>query len=71
MEDPQKPGRPVASGKGDGPLLQIEFDKPAKGRYVKIVQTGREEGLFWSIHEMKIQFDPVFGMADRGVSFAH
>ena len=50
---------PVASGEGTGPITKIEFDPPIKGRYIKIVQTGKE-GLFWSIHELTVSHDPGF-----------
>ncbi len=43
-------GKPVASGAG-AKLTEITCE--ATGRYVKIVQCGRE-GPFWSIHELKI-----------------
>jgi hypothetical protein len=47
-------GRPVATGKGDGPKTEIPF-APSTGRYVKIVQTGKVEGLYWSIHELSVE----------------
>ena len=46
-------GKPIATGKGTGPLTQIAL-KPTFGRFVKILQTGKSSGLFWSIHELKI-----------------
>lgn len=52
-------GEPVATGKGAGPITKIEFDPPVKGRYIKIVQTGKH-GLFWSIHELSVAHDPGF-----------
>ena len=51
--DGQNWGEPVAKGAGEGPLTEIAF-VPTKGRYIKIVQTGSTDGLFWSIHEMSI-----------------
>jgi uncharacterized protein len=50
-------GVPVATGKGAGPVTRIEFEKPVKGRHIKIVQTG-EHDLFWSIHELTVAHDP-------------
>jgi hypothetical protein len=47
-------GQPVAKGKGDGPVTEITFP-PTSGRYVKIVQTGKVDGLYWSIHELKVE----------------
>jgi HEAT repeat protein len=48
-------GQLVCKGKGTEPLLKIVFDKPVRGRAIKILQTGRSEGLFWSIHELTIE----------------
>lgn len=50
---------PVVTGAGNGPITKIEFNPPIKGRYVRIVQTGKE-GLFWSIHELTVAHDPGF-----------
>jgi len=47
-------GQLVAKGKDTSPVTKITFDKPASGRVLKIVQTGRSEGYFWSIHELTI-----------------
>lgn len=52
-------GQCVIKGKGDGPVTKIVFDKPVRGRAVKIVQTGQSSGLFWSIHELTIESQPV------------
>ncbi|MHA3773374.1 DUF7133 domain-containing protein [Verrucomicrobiota bacterium sgz303538] len=46
-------GKPVAEGKGAGPLTSIEFP-PARAKYVRITQTGEVKGLFWSIHEVQV-----------------
>jgi HEAT repeat protein len=53
-------GTAVAKGEGSGPLTEIAFT-PKIGRYVKIVQTGHVTGLFWSIHELKIEAKPIGG----------
>ena len=47
-------GQLVAKGNATNPVTKIKFDKPAKGGVLKIVQTGRAEGNFWSIHELTI-----------------
>jgi len=47
-------GKPVVTGKGTGPVTEIVL-KPTFGRFVKIVQTGKTSGLFWSIHELKLE----------------
>lgn len=47
-------GGPLVKGSGDGPITTINI--PGKiGRYIKIVQTGKVDGLFWSIHELKVE----------------
>lgn len=47
-------GKPVAEGKGDGPVTVVSI--PSKSaRYIKIVQTGQVDGLFWSIHELTLK----------------
>lgn len=50
---------PLLTGAGDGPITTFNFDPPVKGRYIKIVQTGKH-GLFWSIHELTVLHDPGF-----------
>jgi HEAT repeat protein len=52
-------GQLVVKGEGKGPVTEIKFDKPVRGRAVKIVQTGEALGAFWSIHELTIQSQPV------------
>ncbi len=47
-------GEPVAKGEGTKPLLKITC-KPKAGRYVRIVQTGSTTGLWWSIHELRVE----------------
>ena len=49
-----KLGQPVAKGKGKNAVTEITF-APTSGRYVKIVQTGKAEGLYWSIHELRVE----------------
>lgn len=46
-------GKPVATGKGDSTVTDIFFP-PAKGKFIRITQTGSAHGLFWSIHELNI-----------------
>lgn len=47
-------GKPIVSGKGTKPLTVIKFPSPVQTRFIKIVQTGSVPGLFWSIHELKV-----------------
>ena len=44
---------PVAKGRGPGPMTEIYF-KTVKARHIKITQTGRRPGKFWSIHELQV-----------------
>ncbi len=47
-------GNPVAKGKGDGPVTVISI--PSKSaRYIKLMQTGQVDGLYWSIHELTLK----------------
>lgn len=51
--DGQTWGNPVATGKGLGPITEIEI-APEKARFIRITQTGAVKGLFWSIHEVNV-----------------
>ncbi len=47
-------GQPVAQGKGDKPLVVIPI--PSKSaRFIRIVQTGKVDGLYWSIHDLNVK----------------
>jgi len=46
--------KPIVSGKGTKALTEIKFPRPVRTRFIKIVQTGSVPGLFWSIHDLKI-----------------
>jgi HEAT repeat protein len=52
-------GQLVLKGQGDEAVTKIAFPQPIRGRSIKIVQTGRAEGLFWSIHELTVDAQPV------------
>jgi hypothetical protein len=52
-------GQLVLKGRGDGAVTKIVFSQPVRGRAIKIVQTGRSEGLFWSIHELTVDSQPM------------
>jgi len=43
----------LAEGKGDDAITDIFF-KPTKTRHLRITQTGRIKGLYWSIHELQL-----------------
>ena len=51
-------GQLVAKGKGTEAVTKIKFDKPVRGKAIKIVQTGQASGLFWSIHELTVETQP-------------
>lgn len=46
-------GKMVAKGEGKV-VTEIRLEPPAFGRFVRIVQTGRTSGLYWSIHELTV-----------------
>jgi len=50
-------GRPVLTGKGTNPITVLEFDRPVRTRYIKIVQTGSSDSWHWSIHRLNIEFE--------------
>lgn len=47
-------GKPVVKGKGVKPITKIDFAKPVKTRFIKILQTGSSDTWHWSIHELKV-----------------
>jgi len=47
-------GTAIAKGEGKSAVVTIPL-KPTSARFIKIVQTGKAEGLFWSIHELKVE----------------
>jgi hypothetical protein len=51
-------GQLVLKGQGNQAVTKIVFPQPVRGRAVKIVQTGRAQGLFWSIHELTVESGP-------------
>ena len=44
---------PVAEGRGTGAVTDIVFP-PTATRFVRITQTGAVDGLYWSIHELRV-----------------
>jgi hypothetical protein len=49
-------GRPAAQGAGAAGTMSIEV-APRQARYVRIVQTGRGDGVFWAIDEIEVAAD--------------
>jgi hypothetical protein len=49
-DDGESWGEPIASGGGTKSTLKIELDDQ-EARYIRILQTGTNEGGYWSIHE--------------------
>jgi mono/diheme cytochrome c family protein/glucose/arabinose dehydrogenase len=43
----------AATGKGDSAVTDINFPA-SKAKFVRITQTGAVNGLFWSVHELKL-----------------
>ena len=50
-------GEPVLTSPPQRPITRLQLEKSARGRFVRIVQTGETQGLFWSIHELRIDFE--------------
>ena len=50
-DDGKNWSEPVAKGRGKEPLTEIFFS-PVNTKFIRITQTGRVNGLFWSIHEL-------------------
>ena len=50
-------GEPVLKSPPQRPVTRLNFKEPVRARFIKIVQTGETQGLFWSIHEMLIRFE--------------
>jgi HEAT repeat protein len=48
-------GTLVTKGKGTKAVVDIVFEKPVRARTLTIVQTGKTDGLFWSIHELTVK----------------
>jgi putative heme-binding domain-containing protein len=48
-------GEPVARGRGDLPITQIELNAPQPVAHIRITQTGRSPNKYWSIHELTIK----------------
>jgi len=51
--DPASFGEPVAKGEGSKGITSIKCT-PKKGRFVRIVQTGASDSVWWSINEVRI-----------------
>jgi mono/diheme cytochrome c family protein/glucose/arabinose dehydrogenase len=63
-KDGQTWDKPVATGKGFGPVTDITFPT-IKTKFIRITQTGSAPGTYWSIHELEI-FTPKIEMAKAG-----
>ena len=51
--DGKKWSEPLAIGVGKHPMTDISFPT-TEAKFLKITQTGKVNGLYWSIHEMQI-----------------
>ncbi|MDP8244856.1 MAG: HEAT repeat domain-containing protein [Candidatus Hinthialibacter antarcticus] len=45
---------PVVEGKGETPVVALDIPNRT-ARFIKIIQTGKVDGLYWSIHELYIE----------------
>ena len=54
---PAPAGEPAMTGAGNGPVTEIVFDPPRRGRHVRIVQQGTVGNLYWSVHELTVEAD--------------
>ena len=45
---------PILRAVGDHPITTMRFD-PVQAKKLRITQTGSKSGLFWSIHELKVE----------------
>ncbi|MBK8097468.1 MAG: discoidin domain-containing protein [Planctomycetes bacterium] len=45
---------PVSVGEGSAPQVAIAIAAPRAARFLRIEQTGRTDGLWWSIHELRV-----------------
>jgi len=43
----------LVKGQGTQPLTEIYFSG-VKAKFIKIIQTGRRPGKYWSIHDLQI-----------------
>ncbi len=45
---------PLSTGAAEGPLLRLVFATPCSTRWLRIEQTGKHGGLWWSIHDLQV-----------------
>ncbi len=57
--DGQTWSKPVAEGTGTRGTTTISLTTPAKAKFIRITQTGKQPGTFWSIHELNLLQPPV------------
>jgi putative heme-binding domain-containing protein len=53
-DDGESWSEPVASGNGVQAVTTISIDPGTVGRFVRIIQTGTQQGKYWSIHELAV-----------------
>lgn len=53
-DDGEQWSEPVATGTGSGPVVIIAPAMPAPARFLRIEQTGAHDGLWWSVHQLKV-----------------
>ncbi len=54
-EDGKDWGKPALAGESSSAVTVIKVPQPRTTRWMKIVNKGTVDGLFWSIHELKVE----------------
>ena len=52
-KDGKEWSQPIAKGRGNSAATEITFD-PVSTKFIRITQTGKADGNFWSIHELQV-----------------
>ncbi len=50
-------GKSIATGHGNSRTTEITF-APVKTKFIRVTQTGKVKGIFWSIHEVQVYQPP-------------
>jgi len=53
-DDGEHWSEPLVEGQGERPVTRITVPEPRPARFVRIEQTGKKSGLWWSIHELQV-----------------
>lgn len=55
----------LVEGEGDGPSTEIVLPDRTVAQHVRLEQTGRADGLFWSVHRLIVTGEPSESQQDR------